>query len=110
MQGDRVGLCGGPARNNSRLIPGTTIVQGHRHIQEIELTKFVDGLDVDEYDIEDLEMAGFCIRCLMLLTSYCVCLIPAYPLKKSVYMLPPVETFPLQLPLSEVTTLSSYST
>lgn len=97
-------------RNSSGLIQGTVIVKERRRIQEIELTKFVDGLDVDGYDIEELEMAGFCIRCLRLLTSYCVCLIPAYPLKKSVYMLPPVETFPLQLPLSEGTTLSFYST
>lgn len=44
-------------------------------------TNFVDGLDVDGCDIEALEMAGFCIRCLMRLTSYCVCSAPAYPLK-----------------------------
>ena len=60
----------------------------------MELTEFVDGLDVGEYDIKESEI-GFWIRYIMLLTSFSLCLFNfCLSLKNLVCMLPPMENFP----------------
>lgn len=66
------------------------VVKECRQIEEMELTKFVDKLDVDRYDIGEADMAGFWIRYIVLLASFSLCLFNScLTLKNSVCMLTP---------------------